>query len=467
MKPFYLQLFLLVALTTPTTSTTNEAYRFPKPLSKKVKKIYQKVFTTALLSPHRSGIPAELIGTSGKLGKQIAEYGSVATHCEKLFYPAMKEAKEEILFTTYLYDRNSPCADLIKKALIELNQERKGNGKKLRVYMVLSTMSTVLFWNKPSIKIPNPVDFIIPLRKADPTRFDLPSADQLPNLDFQVKTFHKGFFGAIHSKLIIVDGRTVIIGSKNVDEFEGFEYANRVEGAVANTARADFEDAWKEPLPPAPKTTITRARNGEYSLLYLPRTTSHRIFDINEDNPQDQAWLKAMDVAQNHVFIFTPSFNCKTFFDKVIETVRRGIFVTMITNFKYEDTIHKIYPENVGDNIKTVQDIYKRLDDDEVAERLNICYFLGSRVQPPKPDEVELSHVKFMSVDDEFYIYGSGNHDAQSWHHSREVNLLVDDPKKTVQVREYLMARQNSLKYCFRDEHGSSHVGNVDPWRSG
>ena len=59
-----------------------------------------------------------------------------------------------------------------------------------------------------------------------------------------------------------------------------------------------------------------------------------------------------------------------------------------------------------------------------------------------------------MSIDDEFYIFGSGNQDAQSWHHSREVNLLVDDPMKTIQIKRLMLSNQQSLEFCFRDKHG-------------
>lgn len=448
----------------PSTRAPVEKTRFIKPLSIKAKRIYQKVYVTALMSPSRSGIPAQLIGTSGKLKGQVAEYGDVPKHCEELFYPAMKKAKEEILITTFLYDRGSPCANITRKAIIELNRDFQGKGKKLKVFMIISTVSAVSFWNKPHVRIPSPKRFVVPLQKIKPEMFDLPSELDLPNIDFRVKTFHRSLVGAIHSKLLIVDGHIFVAGSKNLDAFEGFEYANWLEGAVATSARSDFQDAWRDTLPPAPNATVRTAKPGDYSILYLPRTTSHELTNFNEDNPQDQAWLTAMDVAQDHVFIMTPSFNCKTIFDKVIEVVQKGIKVTIITNFKYEDRAQRLYPDNVGDNIKTVQEVYKRIKDHPNADLLDVCYFLGNRVNPPLPAAKEVSHVKFMSVDDEFYIFGSGNHDAQSWHHSREVNLLIDDPRKTVEMRQLLMSRQNSLKICFRDEKGLVNVGDVDPW---
>lgn len=88
------------------------------------------------------------------------------------------------------------------------------------------------------------------------------------------------------------------------------------------------------------------------------------------------------------------------------------------------------------------------------VRHLNVCYFIGKRVQPPKPSKEESSHVKFMSVDDEFYIFGSGNMDGQSWHHSREVNLLVDSPQMTMQMKELMLSNQQSLDHCFRDKEG-------------
>ena len=51
-------------------------------------------------------------------------------------------------------------------------------------------------------------------------------------------------------------------------------------------------------------------------------------------------------------------------------------------------------------------------------------------------------------------IFGSGNQDPQSWYHSREDNLLVDDPTETIRVRQLLQAPQQSLQHCFHDKYG-------------
>lgn len=114
----------------------------------------------------------------------------------------------------------------------------------------------------------------------------------------------------------------------------------------------------------------------------------------------------------------------------------------------------------MGTNINAAERIYMDLakDPEATMARLTFCYFIGQRVKPARPDKNEMTHVKFMSVDDEFFIYGSGNMDGQSWHHSREVNVLVDDVRKTIETKRYLLSNQQSLQHCFRDKNGRIEI---------
>ena len=53
-----------------------------------------------------------------------------------------------------------------------------------------------------------------------------------------------------------------------------------------------------------------------------------------------------------------------------------------------------------------------------------------------------------------FLFVRSGNQDPQSWFHSREDNVLVDDPEETQRVVKLLLEPQQSLQHCYHDYYG-------------
>jgi len=441
-------------------SFTNAASRFPRKISSKAFSIYNHVYNTAINSRSQSGVDPGRIGASGRLVRDVADYGDQPQHCKRLFYPAMMQAKHEILITTFTYDRHSPCGKATAQALLDLNKRHRG-GPKLKVKFIISTLSELYFWKGPGIRLPRLQDFFAPLVTTTPKEFDLPFGKQVPNLDIEVKTFHKVVFGAIHSKLLIVDGHILVTGSKNIDAFYGFEYSAWFDGSIAMSARSDFTHAWGKDIGPAPSNAVTHPRRGELPMLYLPRVPNANLFVNRDDNPQDQAWIKAMQLAEKKVIIMSPNFTAKQIVSMTLDAVKRGIQVLVVTSFKYQDQLEYVYPFNEGSDKAAVDKMYQDLQNTnpDAVKNLNVCWFLGKRVQPPKPAENEMAHAKFMSVDDEFVIFGSGNQESQSWFHSREADVLVDDVKTTKKILARLFDSQQTLTHCFHDDNGAVDSG--------
>jgi len=307
-------------------------------------------------------------------------------------------------------------------------------------------------------------DFFAPLVTTTPKEFDLPFGKQVPHLDLEVKTFHKPVFGAIHSKLLIVDGHILVTGSKNIDDFFGSEYSAWLDGSIAMSARNDFIHAWGKAIGPAPPNAVLHPRHVELPLLYLPRVPNANLFVNRDDNPQDQAWIKAMELAEKKVIIMSPNFTAKQILSMTLDTVRRGVQVLVVTSFEYQDQLEFVYPFNEGSDKAAVDKMYADLQnlDPAAVKNLNVCWFLGKRVQPPKPAKNEMAHAKFMAVDDEFVIFGSGNQESQSWFHSREANVLVDDAKATKKILDALFEPQQTLTHCFHDDSGTVDSGPVN-----
>jgi len=374
---------------------------------------------------------------------------------------------------TYAYDRTSKCAEMLKSSLIELNANHKGPNK-LRVNILICSVSELAFMkgdgNQHKFKIPNIKELAgglfskTSLSESPPTEYDLPKKEALPNLEFHVKSFMTWLVGDVHDKMVIVDGKTLVIGSRNLDTFKGYDYWTQVEGPIALSARKDFFRLWREDEPAVP-TGAGEKVPGAVPMVYLSRREDGNWLAEDLDNTQDQAFLKALEVAKDHVYIQTPNFQTRAMADKVIETVKRGVRVTIITSFSYQVLTSKFYQGSAGNDYDTMKYMYKALSAEEAA-RLNECWFIGKKIKTGAPNKDDMSHVKFMAIDDELIIVGSSNQDAQTWYHSNESDLLIDDPVVTKHVLAKLLRDQFTLDHCYRDHHGKKETKiQIPPWK--
>jgi hypothetical protein len=413
-------------------------------MSPKVRAIYDHIVKSVPNPLQTSGVPHSSMAVSGSIVSDVIAYGDTPAHCLNMFHPNFVDTKEELLISTMTFDKKfgGPCAS---NALYELNRRNQGKNKKIRVYFLISTLS--------EMSSPRLLDVVRAVSDSIPTKFGMPDPSKLPNLDFRVKTYHYWPIGVLHHKLFIRDGNTFVAGSKNWESLPGMELTIKLQGTVAATARQDFIQMWGESIRDV-STLAKKPAPEEVPILYLPRTANP--FPTHpEDNAQDQGWIKAMDVATKSVFIMSPNFIAQTIVDKVLEAVKRGVKVTVITAFSFHDVASYLNTKSAGNNKSTIRKMYTELLKDKAAtDNLEMCYFMGKRVQPPKPVATEFAHIKFMAVDDEFIIFGSGNQDTQSWYNSSEVNILVDSPKDTKHIVNKLKQKQNSLQYCYRDWNG-------------
>ena len=325
-------------------------------------------------------------------------------HCRTIVQPLIASAQEEVLMTTFLYDPSSDCAHAINDALIALNK----NGRKIRVNMVICTVSELRFgltgWNWKTLPSLRNV-FAHGLSPASSSTFLLPNADQIPNINLTVKTFFTWPLGAIHSKLLIVDGWKFAAGSKNMDGNDGYEYLAELHGDVAMSARMDFQNVWEESLPSL-STPIPSISN-PVPMLYLGRTPNSSMFQAPQGASQNVAWITAINHAKTSIYIQTPGFVTDATLSAIEQAVRRGVHVTVVTAFYWQNFFEKWYTHSVGDNRQSAHQLYSTLADDPAAlARFKLCYFLGKRVDPPQPQKKEWSHVKFMAIDESYMIFG-------------------------------------------------------------
>jgi len=166
--------------------------------------------------------------------------------------------------------------------------------------------------------------------------------------------------------------------------------------------------------------------------------------------PQDVAWLSAMRYAARSVFIQTPTFNASPIIAATLNACRRGVQVTLYLDLGFNDQGETI-PFQGGTNEEVVHRMYTALNSEGNGAEKHLEVFWYTSTDQTRPLDAAIKkrncHVKFMSVDDQIAILGSGNHDTQSWFHSQEVNVMVDSPELVCSWLRGINANQNTFLY--------------------
>jgi phosphatidylserine/phosphatidylglycerophosphate/cardiolipin synthase-like enzyme len=425
-------------------------------LSPQVQQIYQHVMTKLEQDPSVSPTPPNLILTSGRFQKDLAAYGNTTDFPSRLFYDELIKAQEEVLVSTMIFDSGfaqakkgepaPPTPSAVRRAIEELDRRAGKEGRRVRFYLAYDPFGTAFFAHT---RLP---PLYMHRISKHPERINLPAYDSLKNIDFKVVKYHYGIQGALHSKYMLIDGHTTIMGSKNLDADVAMEYMLVVNGQVTRSLRADFGSILKEPLPELKTSPPTYDPAKDVPILVVSRMNSVVSSKIKEYAPQNEAWLKAVEVAQKEIYVQTPDFATKAIAEAILDAViRRPITVKLVVAFHQEDKVTAMHKHSIGTSGETMNYMYNKLKTaGNVKGKLEWCWFVGQRAGPNfKYNKLEWSHVKFMAVDGKFAMVGSGNQDPQTWYHSREVNILIDDAKTTQHMLSTLQEPQQSLEHCY------------------
>jgi len=124
--------------------------------------------------------------------------------------------------------------------------------------------------------------------------------------------------------------------------------------------------------------------------------------------------------------------------------------VTLYLDLGFNDQSETI-PFQGGTNEEVVHKMYATLNSEGNGAEKHLEVFWYTAKDQTKPLSAAMKkrncHVKFMAVDGQIAILGSGNHDTQSWFHSQEVNVMVDSPELVSAWLRGLDANQNTRLY--------------------
>ncbi len=404
------------------------------PFSPIARKVYDKVTS---LSDQGSTINVKSLASTGnKLIKTYFEGEEIFNGIKEM----VSAAKYEVNLVTYNWEPDSDAARVIGEGL-KLAEENITDKKKLTVRIIVDDFK---FDSKKVIEVLN----------NSRKKWGLDAN----KINLQLAVYPHYTFGSLHSKYIIVDSRHLIVTSANVVSKHDFndnkwhDIGYLFQGAIASMALTDFDQAWEnyakhydcenktifgnctEVNAPG-KTDRNYISSIKYDsgfpVIALPRA-SRELINNNVENPQDQGFLIAMANAGNNINIESPNINDDGFQNAVIQAIKRGIEIKIITSKDF-NTGKENLPLQGGDNDKIVKKLIAKIIEEApgMKNKLQIKWYSKNGLDPVTGESANASHTKFMSIDNKIAIIGSGNMDTQSWNQSREFNILIDNQEAT------------------------------------
>jgi phosphatidylserine/phosphatidylglycerophosphate/cardiolipin synthase-like enzyme len=461
-------------------------------------KMYAAALETVKKKPKSGLASPSLLGSSGVVRLSIV---STIPDIMYHYHQVILEAQREVLLATNAWELSS-SSEKISSAIQELNR-RAGREGRLVVFKLLLDAADI-------------ENLIHPHYYKKPSKWremGLPDQESIQNINMEVINYHRAPLGTFHSKFMIVDRRIALVNSNNVNLRSNVEMMCHFEGDIVNSLYDTFLISWEKSLPPPglpclstpaeqplwneipgpppqsinqrlnsmKKTDLTFESDDDFIPFY-----QHKIHDPvpmalvnrppyqlpghrNVNNPQNAAWLAALKYANESVLIQSPVLNAKPIIDAIIEACKRDVVVTVYASLGFNDLSEGKVPFQGGTNEHVVKKMMKKLDKCDKAHNLKYHWYTAKDQNAPIwfLKQYRNCHVKFLQVDNQVAIVGSGNQDTQSWYHSQEVNVMIDSPQIVKEWLEQLERNQNTSKFGQIDKNGNLLSGLPMPKDSG
>lgn len=329
-------------------------------------------------------------------------------------------AEREVLFLTYTWEAGCKPARQIVAGLEALAAKRKATGgPPVRAWFMVNGG---WFAKRTAIQA---------------MRRDLAELDLAPWVDVrQIRHKHK-LLGALHTKSLVVDGKVAVVTGANPEaKHDGdapwYDLGFAVHGQAAWAVREDFAQVWRkvvhEELPPL---ALPPAHPADVPVFALSRRGRGNPLSRSHHTPQARGYLAALDGAQRSIRILTPNLNYAPVKEALLRAAGRGVHVQLVFSLGFNrDAENRILQG--GCNATTATWLGGQVLERGIPPgRLQVRWYSHDGRTPVDGGGRDAMHAKYLSVDDQLVIVGSTNLDTQSWLHSRELDLLVDDPATT------------------------------------
>ncbi len=301
----------------------------------------------------------------------------------------------------YIFDPKSEAAQGILRALAE-NQRRNPD---LRLFLAINTV----------------------LSQADRVEAELGRFGLVADISVHAVLPTRG---ALHSKVVILDGVQAYVGGNNVDDQEEADVTAILRGSVVDSLLYEFDETFRigdirsvgKEYHPADLVYSHAAnppnidRGERHYLIHIVGKAANKSLSPRLDAGSNRVLREAIDSAQQVIKITTPNFNELTVWDQLVRVADRGVTIQILVPRDYLNLPSFV---DVAPN-RSLGSLLDRLTPAQ-RDRVEVRWF-------SKPDGTPASnHTKVVIVDDKWVYIGSQNMDRQSWGYSRELGIGVDD----------------------------------------
>ena len=407
--------------------------------------------------------------------------------------PAIVAAEQEVILVTCFWAR-SPTLDALNATLVKLSQNALQRGSKVRVRICFSSLS---FFQRLFHTFSLNGRKYEP-RQWKGT-LGLPGPEELIGLEMEVKSIFVLPFSVMHPKFVIVDRKRVFLPSCNVSWENWFEGCVTLHGGKQGQVVPQFVKFWShfwargERLDTdangnafeAEETGVVTDNEPEYSAKPESRLWSMNRLEQNcgwtpslflpsphHQNPRFSLlpWrpclpppqtplntfiLSAFESAKEYIYVQTPNLTSPPVLSALLHALERGVSVSIVTSerlmiLEQLVTAGTTTKRCVNKLVKRHKSLVQKRDTTDVGAaergviplgRLQVYFFrpdisntaTATGEITPEPTQ---SHLKFMNIDDELTIFGSGNMDRASWYTSQELGLAFWSPQSGGQLTE-------------------------------
>lgn len=221
-----------------------------------------------------------LMGSNGTMPlTAICPLADIIRHCSNLIV----RAESEVFFVTCNW-APSVAQKLISNAIVELSKRSQAKGKRVAFKLVYA--------NAGISKLSQPRKLVKPSQFTSKA-VGLPDPKDIPNVDLEVMTFHKLPLGTLHAKFCVIDRKSAVVMSNNMEDNDNMEMAIHVEGPIVESIYDTAVITWNLGLdaPPAPEAL----GSNDASKLESEQENSHQLTAVS---PQD---IAAAGEEQSHL----------------------------------------------------------------------------------------------------------------------------------------------------------------------
>ncbi|CAM6116069.1 unnamed protein product [Calypogeia fissa] len=200
--------------------------------------------------PMSGVVSPPLMGSHGTVPLTvIAPLVDIIRHCSNLIV----RAERDVFFITCAWSP-SVAQRLIKDALIELSKRAGERGQRVVVKMMYDKASAA--------NAIDPYQVVTPAVYTSRT-IQLPKPEEIPNLDFEVISFHRFVLGTLHAKFCVVDRKVAALMSNNIEDNDNMEMMMHVEGPIVDSIYDTALIMWNNRLsPPLPSHDYPATEGG-------------------------------------------------------------------------------------------------------------------------------------------------------------------------------------------------------------